>query len=136
MSFGQRYLEAWNSRDGGRVAALMTDDASFEDLAFGVAIRGRQEIADFVMEAARMAPDMSFELVSEQVSDQGYCIEWIWRGSQSGPGAGLPATDKRFEVRGVSVGALENGLVKRNRDYWNLVTLLSQLDLMPHVPTE
>jgi steroid delta-isomerase-like uncharacterized protein len=106
MSFAQTYLEAWSSRKGEKVAELMAQDATFEDLALGVLHRGRAEIAAFVAETVTMSPDVSFTLVSEQESGDQYCIEWEMTGTQSGEAAGLPATNKPYRIRGVSVGVL------------------------------
>jgi hypothetical protein len=46
----------------------------------------------------------------------------------------LPATGRKFAVRGVSVGRLEGGKIKENTDYWNMVELLSQLGMLPEEP--
>ena len=37
---------------------------------------------------------------------------------------GIPATDKHFELKGVSVMKIENDLIKRNRDYWDWTTFM------------
>jgi hypothetical protein len=39
----------------------------------------------------------------------------------------FPATNQPYEIRGVSVGVLDNGLVKANVDYWDVNALLIQV---------
>jgi len=41
------------------------------------------------------------------------------------------ATGKPYEILGVSIGRLEGGHVKENRDYWNVAAYLRQVGLMP-----
>ena len=53
-------------------------------------------------------------------------------GTNTGGAAGLPATNKPFRIRGVSVGALDsNGKIKHNRDYWNMADYLMQVGVLP-----
>ena len=54
-------------------------------------------------------------------------IEWVWRGRQTKDLPGLPATNKPFEVRGLTVVEFRNGLISRNSDYWDLATYLKQV---------
>lgn len=44
----ERYLAAWNSHDGAQVAAFMTDDVTYEDLAQGAAYVGHEGVAAYV----------------------------------------------------------------------------------------
>ena len=32
---------------------------------------------------------------------------------------GIPATNKYFELKGLSIMEIEKGLIKRNSDYWD-----------------
>ncbi|HEY7268356.1 MAG TPA: ester cyclase [Dehalococcoidia bacterium] len=134
MSFAQQLMDAWNTRKGENVAGLMAPDAVFEDFALGVVHHGRDEIAAFVAETVAMSADVHFELVSNQETMFGYCVEWVMKGTHTGPAAGIPATNKPFAIPGVSVGVLEGGLVKQNHDYWNMAAFLAQLGLMPAPP--
>lgn len=52
-------------------------------------------------------------------------------GTHQGDLAGMPATHKKFSIRGASVVELNNARIKRISDYWDLVTFLKQLGLMP-----
>jgi steroid delta-isomerase-like uncharacterized protein len=70
--------------------------------------------------------------VSEQASGDRYALEWEMVGTNTGEAGGLPATNKAFRIRGVSVGIVDaDGKIKRNRDYWNMADYLMQVGLMP-----
>jgi steroid delta-isomerase-like uncharacterized protein len=128
----QQYLEAWNSRDGAAVAGFMTEDVTYEDLALGVTHEGREAITAFVAEAEQFSSDYKFISVSEQASGDRYALEWEMVGTNTGEAGGLPATNKPYRIRGVSIGRLDSaGRIKENRDYWNMTDYLMQVGLMP-----
>ncbi|MBV9546109.1 MAG: hypothetical protein JO020_22465 [Chloroflexi bacterium] len=47
---------------------------------------------------------------------------------RSGP---TPATNKPFEVRGVSIGELQQGKIRRNTDYWNMAEFPGAIGMLP-----
>jgi steroid delta-isomerase-like uncharacterized protein len=98
------YLDAWNSHDGNKVASFMTDDAVYEDLAVGQVHEGKAAITAFVQRTDVFSPDCEFVSVSEQNNGDSYAFEWEMIGTNTGEGAGFPATNKPFRIRGVSVG--------------------------------
>jgi hypothetical protein len=53
------------------------------------------------------------------------------KGTHDRSGPKLPATGRTFEIRGVAVGQLSDGLVTRNTDYWNREGLLVELGFLP-----
>lgn len=126
------YLDAWNSRDAARVASFMADDGTYEDLALGVVHKGREEIAAFVLETAHFSSDYRIEAVSEQSDGDSYAMEWEMYGTNTGDGGGLPATNKPYRIRGVSVGRRNaEGKITQNRDYWNMADYLVQVGILP-----
>ena len=128
----QDYLAAWNSHDGSKVAAYMAADATYEDLALGQMHEGKAAIEAFVNEAEQFSKDYSFISVSEQSSGDSYAFEWEMVGTNTGEAGGLPATNKPYRIRGVSVGVLDgNGKIKANRDYWNMADYLMQVGILP-----
>jgi len=129
--WGRQYYDAWNGHDAEKVAAFMADDAVYENLAVGVVNDGRTAIANYIDEAGRFSRDYRFEVVSEQNSGDRYAFEWIMLGTHTGESRGLPATNKPYRIRGVSVGRLtSDGKIQENRDYWNLADFLGQVGLL------
>jgi steroid delta-isomerase-like uncharacterized protein len=86
----------------------------------------------FVQRSYEFSKDHKFVPVSEQSSSDSYAFEWEMIGTNTGEAAGLPATNKPFRIRGVSVGALDSsGKIKHNRDYWNMADYLMQVGILP-----
>ena len=58
-------------------------------------------------------------------------------GTNSSEVRGVPPTGRSFRVRGASIGKLDaNGRIIENRDYYNLAELLTQLGVLPTVPSQ
>jgi steroid delta-isomerase-like uncharacterized protein len=128
----RRYINAWNSHDPAQVGAFMEDDAVYEDLALGQTHVGRPAIEAFVATAHEFSNDYVFTVISEQGGVGRYAIEWEMEGTNSGSAAGLPATNKPFRIRGVSVGRLgATSKIIGNRDYWNVTDYLTQVGILP-----
>ena len=132
MAWSTEYLDAWNSHDGERIASFMAQDATYADVALGLIHRGQSDIAAWIntMEP-EFSSDYSFDPVYDVVTDTGYVIEWVLKGTHNGTSPQLPATGKPYAIHGVSVGELERGKIKRNTDYWNMMEFLIQIGAMP-----
>jgi steroid delta-isomerase-like uncharacterized protein len=131
-TFFDTYLDAWNAHDAAAVARHMADDAVYEDVALGRVLHGPSEIASFVEEATATSSDFRFETVSLFISGHDFANEWVMLGTNDRGRPGVPATGRSFRVRGASVGRLDaRGRIAENRDYYNLVELLTQLGAMP-----
>jgi steroid delta-isomerase-like uncharacterized protein len=133
MAWYHDYGDAWNSRDGKRIASYFTDEGTYEDFATGRRHDGRQEIESWVDSIpSEFSTDYSFEFAEPaSLTDDGYAVEWIMRGTHDGQNGPVPATGKSYEVHGVSVGRLEGGKIKHNRDYWSLAEFLVQVGILP-----
>jgi steroid delta-isomerase-like uncharacterized protein len=135
-AFFEEYLAAWNAHDPAAVARHMADDAIYEDVALGRVLHGPAEIAAFVDEATRSSSDFRFEEVSLFTAGSDYANEWIMTGTNDREVKRVPATGRSFRVRGASIGRLDtSGRIVENRDYYNLVELLTQLGLLPSPPS-
>jgi len=131
-SWMSEYLDAWNSHNGEKVAAFMADEVIYEDLALGQVHEGREAVAAFVQTSDDFSKDHQFLSVSELASGDRYTLEWEMVGTNTGEAGGLPATNKPFRIRGVSVGTLDAmGKIKHNRDYWNMADYLVQVGILP-----
>jgi steroid delta-isomerase-like uncharacterized protein len=128
------YREAWDRHDGEAVASFFTDDGIYVDHVLGQRHQGKAAVAGFVeWGEAQGASDFQLTLLDHFETADRYTLVWDFSGThdRSSEDPPLPATGKKFLVRGVSVGRLEDGKIKENTDYWNMVELLSQIGLLP-----
>ena len=97
----------------------------------GAVNRGKEELKAFASATFTAFPDFKVELTSRFFAGDWAASEWIMSGTQTGDLPGIPATGKSFSIRYASIMELKDGKIRRNADYWNLVSLLQQLGLMP-----
>jgi steroid delta-isomerase-like uncharacterized protein len=128
------YHEAWNRRDGDAVASFFTDDGVYADQTLGQKNRGKEAIKRFVETSeAGFSSDLHIIQLDMFTTEDRYALVWDMTGThdRASEGSALPATGKKFSIRGASIGRLEGGKIKENTDYWNMVEFLTQVGLMP-----
>jgi steroid delta-isomerase-like uncharacterized protein len=127
----KREAEAWNAHDPAAVAAVYAEDATLHD-AGGETARGRDAIAARTKLYMDAFPDMRLDVESIEVDGNRFTLEWKASGTNTGSLAGLAATSKSVVVEGCDVAEVgDDGLVRREIDYWNEASLMRQLGLMP-----
>jgi steroid delta-isomerase-like uncharacterized protein len=135
QSARERVLEDWgrhwSSHDLDALVSLFTDDVVYEDVTLGVVNRSKNEFRTFAEEFIVGFPDVKFELTSMFATEDRGGSEWLMRGTHQGDMPGMPATNKHIEVRGASIFEFQGDKVRRCSDYWDMVTFLKQLGLMP-----
>jgi steroid delta-isomerase-like uncharacterized protein len=123
-------LEEWarclTAHDVRAFLELYTEGATYEDLALQHLNVGRQEIGTFIEKTFHVFPDLTMTL-GHLVSDESYgSAEWTMSGTHAHDYPGLPAGGKRFSVRGCTFVELENGLIRHQRDYHDMLTFKAQ----------
>ena len=130
------YLEAWNSHDVDKILPFHTDDCSYEYVATGNVSRGKEELKAYISNTFAVFADFGLELKSSFFAGDWRGAEWIMSGTHTGDIPGIPTTGKSSSVRGASINELHEGKIKRTSDYWNQVSFLQQVGLLPELPSE
>jgi len=124
----QRFVEALDSHQGSRVAALMALEFRWEDLGAGLVFDNVDALTAFIAGCDAFSTDYRFTLVTGQASATDYAIEWEMSGTNTGTFRGRPATNKQYRIRGASIGRVDDkGRITENRDYYNAADLARQL---------
>jgi predicted ester cyclase len=130
----KRQTEAWNEHDGARVAKGYSADAIVLDPAYPEPLTGREAIAKDASDFFIAFPDIIFRAGKILVDGETAVVEAIAKGTHAGPlllPAGLiPATSRPVEFNLAIISDLdEAGSISRERRYYDLAALLSQLGL-------
>jgi steroid delta-isomerase-like uncharacterized protein len=121
-----RLETAWNARSGAAVAAAYAPDGVRVEYALpGVRLEGREAIAAHAEAYMRAIPDCRLVVRSAAEDGDAAVIEWTFRGTHTGDLPGLPAQGEEVALDGVSVCALEGGLIREERVYWDAATLMA-----------
>ena len=134
--FVDKAYAAWNAGDGDALAALCTEDVEWVDPAAPRPLKGRSELARFVMRFFVGHPDGRFQRVGEPaISADGRAGYQPWRltGTNTGPidPPGFAATGRRVDLLGVDQYRFRGGLLARYRAFYDSVELLRQLGALP-----
>jgi len=125
------WATAWSSHDTEKVLSLFTDDCVYEDVTFGAINRGKKELRAFADGVFASVPDFKVELTARFVAGSQAGMEWVMSGTHKGDFPGMPATGKRFSIRGVTILELQAGKIRRNSDYWDAASVMRQVGLLP-----
>jgi len=130
------YAAAWSSGDVEKVVSFLTDDCVIENVGGGTAYRGQEEIKAWARDNFASTPDFKIEVTSLFVAGDWGGAEWIQSGTYTGEVAGTEVTGKHFSGRGASVIELHEGKIKREAFYWDSLSFLRQLGVMPEASSE
>jgi steroid delta-isomerase-like uncharacterized protein len=128
-TIAKSFIEYLNSHDVDKFTSLFAENGIYEEVASGRNYTTREKIAVYIGSTISGIPDTKFETVNILANDSLAVVEWIWKGTNSAGWAdmGLPATNKYFELRGLSIMVIENGLITRNSDYWDWNSFLFEI---------
>lgn len=124
------WAAAWSLHDVEKLLSLCTDDCTYEDVTMGAINRGKAELKSFANAVFAAFPDFKIQPMSGFTAGNWAGAEWTMSGTHKGNFPGIPATGKSFSVRGSTICELKAGKIKRNSDYWDMVTFLKQTGLM------
>lgn len=120
------FIEAWDSHDMNKLNSLFADEFVYLEVASGRSYSTKDVLSNYVNATISGIPDSRFEVISVLANEQLAAVEWIWKGTNTvgWEQMGIPATNKYFELSGVSVMEIENQKIKRNSDYWDWNSLM------------
>jgi steroid delta-isomerase-like uncharacterized protein len=121
-------VEAWNSHDPARVAALFEHEATVV-IEGAPPMTGGDAIAAEAKQDFAAYPDFKVAVTRLFVHGTTGVFEWVITGKNDGPFMGQKPTGRQMGVAGVSVATFdEEGLIKQEHRYCDLPTIQSQLD--------
>jgi steroid delta-isomerase-like uncharacterized protein len=134
--FVTSYMAAWNDRDPGAIAQLLTEDVVWADPALAVPARGVGEVQEFMRASFRAFPDLRFdEPDPPALAASGEVVLWSWRmaGTNNGPiePPGFAATGRTMRVEGVDRWFMRGGRIADYRAFYDMNDLARQLGIVP-----
>jgi steroid delta-isomerase-like uncharacterized protein len=126
----QEWANLWSSNNADAFLSLFTENCHYEDVAFGLMKEGKMQLKDFFTVTRTAIPNLKISVQSCFASEKNGVIEWLMSGTQEGEFHDIPATHKAIQVRGITWVELEDGKIKTNRDYYNLLTVLKQIGIL------
>ena len=76
-------------------------------------------------------PDLSIVPAKLIADGDLVAVYWIARGTNTGTGNGLPATEKKVEQAGITIWRIVNGKIKEEWSAFDQLSMMQQLGLLP-----
>jgi steroid delta-isomerase-like uncharacterized protein len=136
--WAEQFLDAWNSHDPERLAALSTADVRWEDPFIhpsGV-LQGRDELRGWLTSIWRALPDLRFRLVGDPfISLDGTQLGAAWAGTARFAGPldppGFGPTGSVIEMAGFDVHEFRDGLVSHVVTTTDVTAVARQIGAAP-----
>ena len=129
------HYEAFNRRDIDKNLSLVTDDVKWMNIPFNVNFSGRKGYREFLNNWTTAMPDCKVEIVNVVGGEQWTVVEFIGRGTHTGPLVGLqgtiPATQKKLDMKFCELLRIEDGQIAEAHLYFDAATLMRQFGLLP-----
>ncbi|MEV5339417.1 nuclear transport factor 2 family protein [Streptomyces sp. NPDC052676] len=99
-------------------------------------LRGRDAIVEWWGQLTEAVPDASYRPVNTYEVGDTAIDEGVYSGRNTGPvrlpsGEALPPTNREFEINGVDLATVRDGRIVSYRVYYDQVSFLDQLGLLP-----
>jgi steroid delta-isomerase-like uncharacterized protein len=141
-SWLDRYMDAWlfhpvAGTSGGEselesLLRFFSPKVIYEDVPSSSVFEGHKGIEQMCELANQWSSDLDFNVLTRQTNGSLFSFETETVGTNTSTLGDLPATGRRFVLRGVSVGQVdEEGLVREQRDYWDMGSFLTQIGVLP-----
>ena len=127
----EEWLAVWGDDPAG-ADTVYTEDAVLEDVAFGVAFRGRDELKAHIEAEFVGFPDHTYELRSGFVAGDFAAAEFTFTGTYTGSYPELPPGEgQAVTLKGAAIFELSDGKIRREAHYYDAYAFLIQLGLLP-----
>ncbi len=126
-------LEAWNSHDIDRLAALHA--AHYEGIDVGQAVpqQGLDEVRQTFNHYLQAFPDIHFTVEETLAQGERLTLVWTARGTHQGTLMHIPPTRRRVQVRGISVLTVQDDKITHGLHVWDVAGLLRHIGLLPEL---
>ena len=129
-----KFQQAYNNRDTAAIAQLYSEDATYIVSGEAEPIHGRAAIEQNQITFFRAFPDLTVEFTNIFTSKDQFCVEWLTKGTHTGPLAtpegDIPPTGRTVEFKGAFFANLTpEGLIAEDRTYYDTVSFMNQLGL-------
>jgi steroid delta-isomerase-like uncharacterized protein len=120
------FEQIWNQGDESAIDRFISENTVGNDPQFGT---GRESFRAKWREWQSAFPDIHFRIDDVIVEGNQVVTKWHLSGTQTGELEGMPPSNKKVAVDGVSIDQIENGMVVSGFDAWDSLNFRKQLGL-------
>jgi steroid delta-isomerase-like uncharacterized protein len=126
---------AWNDRDPERLAAGHAEFGVVVSPMF-TTVKGRAQILATYRSLFRMFPDWDYEGEDPLVDGDRIAQPFSVKATHTEEFLGFPGSGRRFEIQGVRVFRMKDGLIEHERRIYDFTGLLVQIGVLKTKPAK
>jgi steroid delta-isomerase-like uncharacterized protein len=133
VAFFSLQQQRWNDRDADALAAGHSEDGTIVSPIFRT-VQGRSDILASYRTLFATFPDWRY--VGQQLLVDGPHVaqQFLVHATHSGEFMGIPGSGRKFEIQGVRLIEMKEGLIAYERRYYDFTGLLIQLGILRGKP--
>lgn len=136
IALAKEGVEAFNKADWAKTRSMSTPDVVYSELATGRRVVGADDFIELSKGWRSAFPDAMGTVTSELESGDTAVVEVTWSGTQTGElvtptGDRIPPTGKKVSIPAVQVVRTSGGKIAETKHYFDLMTMMAQLGVMP-----
>jgi steroid delta-isomerase-like uncharacterized protein len=125
----------YNDKNWGGLKDVVTPGFKYDEVATNRKLEGVDQVLEAWKGWATAFPDSKATFNDAHVAGDKVVIELTWNGTHTGPmmsptGDEIPATGKSMEMRSCIVSTISDGKVAMQTQYFDLMTMMTQLGLV------
>ncbi len=101
---------------------LFAEQCEYMEIPSGRTFTTPSSILGYVEATLSGMPDCHTRLISVVANENMAVAEWIMEGTNTRGWPNIPATGNPFSLKILSIMEIEDGLIVKNRDYWDWAT--------------
>ena len=127
----ERYIKAFNEQELDVLPEVVTEDVHVQGLIGADGdIHGIEAYRDWWRETLTGLPDAHLDLTEYFESGDRVATRWIFTGTHEHEMFEIPATNRAFEVPGLSLFRMENGVIAQKLYQQDDLAMLRQLGIL------
>jgi steroid delta-isomerase-like uncharacterized protein len=122
------FKEVWNEGRVQTIYELLAENAvGVGQDQPGVEVHGPADFEAFFNRIHGAFPDMKITLEDAFGADDKVVVRWSAVMTHTGDHLGIPATNKKVRISGITIVRIENGKIVQGWDNWDQLALMQQL---------
>jgi len=136
IALAKEAVDAFNKADWARTRNITTSDFVYVEFATGRRVEGFDAFVEVAKGWRSAFPDAKGIVTNALESGDTGVIEITWAGTQTGEllaptGDKIPPTGKKMNVSAVQIVRTSGGKIAETKHYFDLMTMLTQLGVVP-----
>ena len=123
-AIARSFVECWSADKYHHLPALFAEQCEYIEICSGRTWIAPAGILGYAEATLSGIPDCHTRVVSVVANEQMAAVEWIMAGTNTVGWPNIPASGKTFSLKVLSIMEIEDGLIVKNRDYWDVESFL------------